>query len=200
MGLPDETEYERRIMDYKVSNGDKNFSIQELANIVGQSAVTVNGLAETVNKGFADITKRVDRISSDMSEMRADIRVLKEDEEIRTKDVDLIENLIRRKVVEVLELPLDVPRYKWTDEQVAYYNLYARTVFGALYTEVRKKGHLAGKTSRTRKKDLKDAINDIETWYPFNGLETLKRKAEKDRVAKLDADKMALKRTGRVTD
>ena len=187
-------------MSYDLSNGDKNFSMQDLANIVGRQAVTV----DTMIKGLSDVAKKQDRMSSKIDEILVkqdefSTRVdnIENKEEIKEEQKDLIKQLVGRKVIEVLGLPLDVPRRKWTDEQKAYYNLYSGTVYGALYTEVRAKGHLAGRLGATSKGNYKEAISDIENWYPACGLETLKRKAEKDRVAKLEADKMALRRTGK---
>lgn len=187
-------------MGYELSNGDKNFSVQDLANIVGQQALTV----DTMIKGFSDMAKKQDRMSNKIDEIlikqdEFSTRVdnIENKEEIKEEQKDVIKRLAGRKVIEVLGLPLDIPKRKWTDEQKAYYNLYSGVVYGALYTEVRAKGHLAGRLGATSKGNYKEAISDIEGWYPSCGLETLKRKAEKDRVAKLEADRMALERTGR---
>ena len=187
-------------MGYDLTGADKDFSMQELANIVGQNALAV----ETMIRSYADMAKRLDRNEqrSDRNEQKLDevlsrIDNIENKEEITEEQKDLLKQLVGRKVVEVLGLPLDVARYKWTDEQRAYFNLYSNVFYGALYTEVRAKGHLAGRLGATKKCDYKPAISDIENWYPSCGVETLKRKAEKNRVAKLDADKMALMRTGR---
>ena len=187
-------------MGYDLSSGDRDFSMQELANIVGKNAVTV----ESMIRSFADMAKRQDamgqkqeRMDQKLDEVLTRIDNVENKEEITEEQKDLLKQLVGRKVVEVLGLPLDVARYKWTSEQKAYFNLYSNVFYGALYTEVRAKGHLAGRLGATKKCDYKPAISDIENWYPSCGVETLKRKAEENRIAKLDADKMALKRIGR---
>ena len=192
-------------MSYDLSNGEKNFSMQDLANIVGQNALQMQTVISTVQSTAKEVKKISDDFDDFKAETRANIKDIRENGEIETEDVDLIKNLVHRKVIEILGLPLDVPRRKWTSEQLAYYKLYSGAVYGACYREVRAKGHFAGKTPKTRAKNLKDAIKDVESWYPAYGLETLKLKAEKDRAARIEkerlanmkADQMALARVGK---
>ena len=116
-------------MSYDLSNGEKNFSMQDLANIVGQNALQMQTVISTVQSTAKEVKKISDDFDDFKAETRANIRDIKENGKIEAEDVDLIKNLVNRKVIEILGLPLDVPRRKWTSEQLAYYKLYSGAVY-----------------------------------------------------------------------
>lgn len=177
-------------MGYDLSKTEKDFSIQDLANIVGQNAMQMGEMFGIVS----NTAKKVDDISDRMDKYEKRLHVIEEEKEVSSAQRKMIRRTASRRICEVLGV--NVKKGQRTKEEKEVYALYSRKAFGVCYSEVQKLGHLSYPIECTPQKFYNEAIKDIDAWYPANGLAELKREAEEERIARMGADKLALLKRG----
>ena len=152
----------------------------------------VNAQTENINSLMRGITtmattvgelgKEVSGIKVIIDTLTEDVNELKNEEEIKTSKAKELRKLANKVVSRRLGINED-PAKRSIEEKVI--NEKYRSMFSAaLYTEVSEKGHLASPYSATAKKDFIAACKDIEDWYPREGVEGLKKRADENAVAR----------------
>lgn len=170
-------------MSYDLSNGDKNFSMQDLANIVGRQAITVDTMIKgfsNLTKSQADMAKKLDVAIKDISGLKEWKRQDIENRVVNKQERRTIRRAVHRRVFELLELPWKVGKEEWTRKQRDDYALYSNQFHRSCYSEVSKLGHLGSPYDETLGKFYDESLKDIEAWYPDCGVDGLKRKAEEN--------------------
>lgn len=142
---------------------NKNYDMQTLMNIVGQSAATTNQISQQLGV----VVNSVNALQSDMRGIKDDIENLKLNEEITTTQHENILELAKRKICGMLG---------YDDDEI---HKYFRTFIGMLYSDARLYAGLGSKIPRTKKGDYQRVIDYIEAWEPKCGSGELKERADK---------------------
>ncbi len=175
----------------------EHFSMQGLADMLGQNMALVNAMA-TVVGGMSD---RFDKIDSDyrsietsvqsmevsMSAVQKDIKDIKENEEITYSQQENMREAVDRRVLQLLEIPLKSADRTYEDRMRL--RKYSKRFHARCWVESSWKGHLRRPYRQTPKKYYDDAIRDIEAWIPKNGTDALID--EVDRDAKINREAKA---------
>lgn len=155
-------------------NGNGNYDMQQLMNIVGQSAMNLNNMSRQLGV----VASAVNTLTEDVSTMKDDIFQLKENEEITTTQQETINELARKRVLEIIgNNPLEVQKY-------------LRIFIQRLYKETRQNAGLGSKIARTKKCDYQRCVDYIEAWIPSCGCAELRAKADANAKARLEAKKL----------
>ena len=155
-------------------NGNGNYDMQQLMNIVGQSAMNLNNMS----RQLGIVASAVNTLTEDVSTMKDDIFQLKENEEITTTQQETINELARKRVLEIIgNNPLEVQKY-------------LRIFIQRLYKETRQNAGLGSKIARTKKCDYQRCVDYIEAWIPSCGCAELRAKADANAKARLEAKKL----------
>lgn len=155
-------------------NGNGNYDMQQLMNIVGQSAMNLNNMS----RQLGIVASAVNTLTEDVSTMKDDIFQLKENEEITTTQQETINELARKRVLEIIgNDPLEVQKY-------------LRIFIQRLYKETRQNAGLGSKIARTKKCDYQRCVDYIEAWIPSCGCAELRAKADANAKARLEAKKL----------
>ena len=157
------------------SNGDE---MNKLLLIVTKQSETVDSILLAIG----NMGKRIDNMAIDVSGLKSDVEILKNEEEIKTSKAREIRKLANKVVSRRLGINED-PAKRTMQEKVID-KKYRSMFSSALYSEVSDKGHLASPYSATAKKDFVDACKDIEEWYPREGIDGLKKRADENAVAR----------------
>lgn len=87
------------MMNYENNNvTNVNFDMQQLMNITGQTAMNVNNMS----KQLGVVASAVNSLTDDVNSMKDDIFQLKENEEITTTQQEVINELARKRVLEII--------------------------------------------------------------------------------------------------
>ena len=155
-------------------NGNGNYDMQQLMNIVGQSAMNLNNMS----RQLGIVASAVNTLTEDVGTMKDDIFQLKENEEITTTQQETINELARKRVLEIIgDDPLEVQKY-------------LRIFIQRLYKETRQNAGLGSKIARTKKCDYQRCVDYIEAWIPSCGCAELRAKADANAKARLEAKKL----------
>lgn len=176
-------------MDYPINN---HFSKQEVTDMMGKTLTLVNATAQSVNVltgKVGDLSKKLDELETvvggNFKKIGTEIENLKNNTEVETRQKKQIRRAVTNRVCELLGLPQK--KTKWNMEQKLTYEKYGNLFHRRCYSEVSKMGHLASPYEETIKKYYTDAIKDIESWIPLNGISGLKREADENAIVRRTA-------------
>ena len=124
------------------------------------------------------LSKTVTGIDNRNGELGNDIEQVKMNEEITTTQQENINELARKRVLEIIgDDPLEVQKY-------------LRIFIQKLYKETRQNAGLGSKVARTKKCDYQRCVDYIEAWIPSCGCASLRAKADANAKARLEARKL----------
>lgn len=124
------------------------------------------------------LSKTVTGIDTRIGELGDDIEQLKMNEEITITQQENINELARKRVLEIIgDDPLEVQKY-------------LRIFIQKLYKETRQNAGLGSKVARTKKCDYQRCVDYIEAWIPSCGCASLRAKADANAKARLEARKL----------
>lgn len=166
-------------------NGDsRNFDLQQLMNLMGQQAMNVNAMSKQMGIIVEDVMK----MSNKMDKFESRLTHMEENERITHAQANQIKAYAGKRVFSFLSLP--EKRSEWTNEDYLKYRKYSSGVYGCLYREVKRKGHLENPLSETKKCNFQSALDDIEAWSPASGKSELFAEIDKKAVANKTAREM----------
>lgn len=158
--------------NYKENN--ENFDMQQLMNITGQTAMNVNN----ISKQLGVVAMAVNTLTDDVNSMKEDIFQLKENEEITTTQQEMINELAKKRVLEIIgNDPLEIKKY-------------FRIFVQRLYKDTRQNAGLGSKIARTKKCDYQRCVDYMEAWIPGCGCAELRAKADANAKARLEARRL----------
>lgn len=151
------------IMNFENDNGnDRNFDMQQLMNITGQTAINLNNMS----KQLGIVASAVNDIRSDVEGLSGRMDILEQKEEITTEQAATINRSVRKRVGNILGD---------NEDDLAKY----RRIFSAsLYGDARKYAGLGNTYPATKKENFQRVIDYIEAWIPSCGCAELKKKAD----------------------
>lgn len=161
---------------------------EDILNLIGKTAEIANAntentavvlaklnAQETLLKGLSNT---VDDIGNNVTKLGDRIDQLEQNEEITTTQQEVINELARKRVLEIIgDDPLEVQKY-------------LRIFIQRLYKETRQNAGLGSKIARTKKCDYQRCIDYIEAWIPSCGCASLRAKADANAKARLEAKKL----------
>lgn len=140
---------------------NENIDLKQIENIVGQTAMNVNG----ISKQMGIIATAVDSMRTDIGGLKDRMDYLELNEEITTTQQETIIELARKRVLEIIgDDPLEVKKY---------FKIFIQR----LYKDTRQNAGLGSKIARTKKCDYQRCIDYIEAWIPSCGCAELRAKA-----------------------
>lgn len=166
----DDNKKEVMNMNEIVNTNDGNFDMQMVINLMGQNAMTVQGM----NKQLGIVATKVSSIENDVNGMKDEIYQLKNNEEITTEQAANIRRAAHKRVNDILG----------TDEEKAK---YFRTFIVCLWTDVRKNAGCGSTYYATKKCNYQRVIDYIEAWIPSCGISELKRHTDEKAKARRKA-------------
>ena len=153
---------------------NENVDLKQIENIVGQTAMNVNG----ISKQMGIIATAVDSMRTDIGGLKDRMDYLELNEEITTTQQETIIELARKRVLEIIgDDPLEVKKY---------FKIFIQR----LYKDTRQNAGLGSKIARTKKCDYQRCIDYIEAWIPSCGCAELRAKADANAKARLEAKKL----------
>ena len=153
---------------------NENIDLKQIENIVGQTAMNVNG----ISKQMGIIATAVDSMRTDIGGLKDRMDYLELNEEITTTQQETIIELARKRVLEIIgDDPLEVKKY---------FKIFIQR----LYKDTRQNAGLGSKIARTKKCDYQRCIDYIEAWIPSCGCAELRAKADANAKARLEAKKL----------
>ena len=156
------------------NNTNDNIDLKQIENIVGQTAMNVNG----ISKQMGIIATAVDSMRTDIGGLKDRMDYLELNEEITTTQQETIIELARKRVLEIIgDDPLEVKKY---------FKIFIQR----LYKDTRQNAGLGSKIARTKKCDYQRCIDYIEAWIPSCGCAELRAKADANAKARLEAKKL----------
>lgn len=154
------------------NTSNDNFDIQQLMNIVGQTSMSVQGVAQQMGI----VATKVSNMENDVVYLKDEIEHIKQNEEITTEQVTTITNAAKSRIRQIL------------GEDEFEYAKYSKGFFGRLYTDARNNNGMGSSIAKTRKGNFQNVLNYIEAWNPKGGTRSLKdeidKKAEANKKAK----------------
>lgn len=155
-----------------------NETIDKVLLAISQQTNNINSVLSAIGA----MGKRIGDIELSVTGLKGDVETLKNEEEIKTKDAKTIKKLVNKIISRRLGIN-ENPSKRSLEEKVTdqkYRSMFSST----LYTEVSEQGHLASPYSETAKKDFVAACEDIEKWYPREGIDGLKKRADENAIAR----------------
>ena len=153
---------------------NENIDLKQIENIVGQTAMNVNG----ISKQMGIIATAVDSMRTDIGGLKDRMDYLELNEEITTTQQETIIELARKRVLEIIgDDPLEVKKY---------FKIFIQR----LYKDTRQNAGLGSKIARTKKCDYQRCIDYIEAWIPSCGCAELRAKSDANAKARLEAKKL----------
>lgn len=151
-----------------------NNNIEKMQNMM-QSLIqmTVSNTTEMKSE-IQTMGEKIDSVENRMN-------VIENQTEVTTQQKNRIKRAVSKQVYKVLGLSEN--RDSWTDEDYLEYKKYSPIFHQRCYAEVQKRGHLASPYESTIAQNYIQAVADIEAWTPSNGIEGLKREADKNAEA-----------------
>lgn len=152
-------------------NKGENFDIQQLMNVVGQSAMTTN----QISNQLGIISTAVTGLKSDVYSLCNRMDSLELNEEVTTTQQEVIIETAKKRVCEVLG---------FNDSDISK---YIRTFIQKLYSDARSYAGMGSKISRTKKADYQRVVDYVGAWNPRCGVTELKNIADKRAKSRLEA-------------
>ena len=161
---------------------------EEIMELVGKTAEIATANTESTaviltklhaqDQLLNGLSKTVTGIDTRIGELGDDIEQLKMNEEITTTQQENINELARKRVLEIIgDDPLEVQKY-------------LRIFIQKLYKETRQNAGLGSKVARTKKCDYQICVDYIEALIPSCGCASLRAKADANAKARLEARKL----------
>ena len=158
-------------------DNNSDFDMQQLINIIGQSAMTTQAITQqmglivaktetlenNINEVQSVLSSKIEKLVNDEN---AHYKELKENSEITTTKQEKIIETAQHRVSEILG---------FDDKEKAK---YFRTFILRIYSDARKYAGLGSKISRTKEGNYQRVIDFMDAWTPNEGINNLKRKAD----------------------
>lgn len=150
----------------------------EIATANTESTAVVLAKLQAQEQLLSGLSNAVTGIDTRIGELGDDIEQLKMNEEITTTQQENINELARKRVLEIIgDEPLEIQKY-------------LRIFIQRLYKETRQNAGLGSKVARTKKCDYQRCVDYIEAWIPSCGCASLRAKADANAKARLEARKL----------
>ena len=150
----------------------------EIATANTESTAVVLAKLQAQEQLLNGLSNTVTGIDTRIGELGDDIEQLKMNEEITTTQQENINELARKRVLEIIgDDPLEIQKY-------------LRIFIQRLYKETRQNAGLGSKVARTKKCDYQRCVDYIEAWIPSCGCASLRAKADANAKARLEARKL----------
>lgn len=162
-----------------------HYNMQQLMDLMGQQTQNVNSVAKDVRTlagEVGNLSKTIEEVKGDVSIMKGDIETMKYREEITYEQQNAIDNAVSKAVYSLIGVSGNPS--KWTLEERTVNQKYGKLFRKRLRMEVSNKGHLAYPYRTTKKGNFIDAIRDIESWTPRNGITGLMKEADDNALAR----------------
>lgn len=150
-------------------------------NSTSQLAKATNAILSKLaihDDNFTTITTAISSIQGEMETNTKRLDQLELNEEITSKQEDMISTIAKRRVFEIIG-----------DDDLDYQK-YFRSFISKLYTNARKEAGLGSKINRTRKGDYQRVIDYIEAWTPKGGCAAFKEEIDNKAKAKRKAKEL----------
>ncbi len=121
---------------------NKDFTVQELTNLIGQNAQTVSALTRAVgdlSHRFLRVEDSVKGVTKDITDIKGDIVDIKANEEITFSQQQAIQTAVHSRVYQLLGVPIKKSDRTVGDAVVV--NRYSQLFHSRCYRDVMNKGH-----------------------------------------------------------
>lgn len=153
-----------------------------LNNNSGNEISEYRGMLQRLIELGIGTSEKVDQLSGKVGQMEKRMDGFEFNEEITYTQQQALNTLIC-KIVR-LRLGINPKKSEWSDEERLISEKYGKLFSKRLRQEVSNKGHLAYPFRATRKGNYQAALEDIEAWVPRNGIESLKKEADDNAMAR----------------
>lgn len=157
--------------------------LETLLEISKNNVLALSGVVQTVSQHSQVILQhgqQINEMSEDIDMLKNDNERRKQNEMVTPSQAEILHRAVGTRVYKLLGIKS--PRNKLTMEEVKVRNVYSDILFDGIYGDI--KTHFAVSTYREIKSvKYEEAYSFISTWEPKDGLETLKRQAEKNWTA-----------------
>lgn len=140
------------------------------------AAMNINGLSQQmgiINSAVTAIQGDVSELRAEMTDAKADIRGLKDDQFVDLIKADNIKKSAQSRVAELLGIKFD-ERGGVADESRYDYTHYYSKFIGRLHVDARNAGLEGPRIYATPRKNYQPLIDFINEWVPLRGVEGLK--------------------------
>ena len=161
---------------------EHDFSMQELANIVGKQSVNVDRVLGRVEDLSLTIDDTRNEMRAGFKAFANEIKDIKDNYEITTQQAKNIRVAVHKQVCKLLGV--SCKSYEYSLEDRILMDKYGSLFHSRCYSEVARKGHLASPYASTTNQNYIPAIADIEAWTPSKGIEGLKKEADDSALAR----------------
>lgn len=152
---------------------DKNFDMQELKNMTGQTLMSVNNLASQMGV----LAGAVNGLKTDVYGIKDRLDTLEQQEEVKTEQATMINLTAQKRIYEILQTK---------DDQAKYY----RKFIAKLYSDSRKYAGMGNQYQTTKKCNYQRVIDYMESWRPSCGIAEFKRQCDEKAKAKRKAKEL----------
>lgn len=157
-------------------------SYEQMQDMMGQTIMVVKSNAEDVSvltskvNGHSlligGLTKSMTVVEDNLKQVEEKVQQLEYSTEIKTDQVEKINELAKKRVIEILG----------KDEYEI--NKYFRRFISRLYSDAKRYGGLGNRISTTKSGNYQRVIDYIEAWTPSEGCAKLKESCDKKATAK----------------
>ena len=139
------------------------------------AAMNINGLSQQMglmNKAVTAIKDDVSELRSEMVDVKADVRGLKDDQFVDLINADNIKLAAQSRVAELLDIVFE-ERGGVTEESMFNYRNYYSKFIGRLHVDARHAGLEGPRIYATPRKNYQALMDFINEWVPLRGVEGL---------------------------
>ena len=139
------------------------------------AAMNINGLSQQMgimNKAVTAIKDNVSKLRSEMVDVKADVRGLKDDQFVDLIKADNIKLAAQSRVAELLGIVFE-ERGGVTEESMYNYRNYYSKFIGRLHVDARHAGLEGPRIYATPRKNYQALMDFINEWVPLRGVEGL---------------------------
>lgn len=148
---------------------NNNFDIQTLMNIVGQTSMSVQGVAQQLGIVATEVTN----LRSSYNNLESRMEQLELNEEVTSDMKTRIHNAANARIKILLG-----------EKDTVEYAKYSRGFYGMLWTDSKANGGVGNKIEQTKKRDYQRVLDYIDSWIPSCGVSTLKKYIDERAKAK----------------
>lgn len=155
---------------------NEDSDLDKLLEIVRGNSYNVNGLSQQmgiVNKTVIALKDGMSEMRSEMTDIKADVRGLKDDQFVDLIKADNIKLSAQSRVAELLGIEWSEHGGVTKESQYDYTHYYAKFI-GRLHVDARHAGLEGPRIYATPRKNYQALIDFINTWVPLRGVDGLK--------------------------
>lgn len=159
-------------------NPDHEITLKENTDpmeLMQLAAMNINGLSQQMgimNKAVTAIKDDVSELRSEMVDVKADVRGLKDDQFVDLIKADNIKLAAQSRVAELLDIVFE-ERGGVTEESMYNYRNYYSKFIGRLHVDARHAGLEGPRIYATPRKNYQALMDFINEWVPLRGVEGL---------------------------